>query len=223
VTKAHCEAPGSFGKLNRRQQSIVRRFVKGQTVFDLGAGDFSLSRCLVDLGATKVFAIERATRAGGLLEYGSPYEKITVLGSSLKALARIGRHHRRAKTGEGALTPGAHVEIAFVSWPSVEGPRYVRQADYSILEPVRKAKIVIYLGNNMDGTVCGSERLFRHLAKRKVLAHSPARRNTLIVYGGLLRKPRELLPEERAGIDQSRVYRYDEEYRRLGDKELGIR
>jgi hypothetical protein len=31
------------------------------------------------------------------------------------------------------------------------------------------------------------------------------------------------LPEELAGIDQSQIYRYDEEYRRLGDKELGIR
>jgi hypothetical protein len=220
---SHCEAPGSFGKLNRRQQTIVRHFVKGQTVFDLGAGTFSLSRCLVDLGAEKVFAVERATRASGLLEYGTPYEKVTVIGSGLKSLARIGRHHRRAKTGQGTIVSGAHVTIAFVSWPSVEGPRHCRTPDYSILEPVRKAKIVIYLGNNLDGTICGSEKLFRHLAKRKVLAHSPAKRNTLIVYGGLLRRKRELLPEELAGIDQSQIYRYDEEYRRLGDKELGIR
>ena len=96
--------------------------------------------------------------------------------------------------------------------------------DYSMLEPVRKAKRVIYLGNNMDGTVCGSPKLYKHLSRRQVLAHAPERRNTLIVYGGLLRgRQRELLPEERAGIDQSRIYRYDKEYRSLSDKELGIR
>jgi hypothetical protein len=220
----HCDAPGSFGKLSRRQETIVRRFVKDKTVFDLGAGDFSLSRCLVDLGAQKVFAIERATRAGGMLEYGSPYEKVTVLGSSLRSLARIGRFHRRAKTGKSGLVSSDPVETAFVSWPSVEGGKMCRRPDYSLLDPVRKAKTVIYLGNNMDGTVCGSPKLYKHLSRRQVLAHAPERRNTLIVYGRLLRgQERALLPEERAGIDQSRVYRYDEEYRSVGDRELGIR
>lgn len=208
----HCNSPASFGKLNAAQSSIVKRFVAGRQVMDLGAGDFELSRCLVDLGASKVYAVERATRHGGILEVGTPYEAVTVVAAGLKSLGRVARHKKRAEE----LPPVTHrgIDVALVSWPSPEDSKFSAHADYSLLEPIRKARTVIYLGSNVDGTICGSKRLYQHLAKRRVFAHEPDRRNTLIVYGPLLPRgqERELLPEERAGLDTSRVYTFKEAY-----------
>jgi len=209
--KNNCESPSSFGKLNAKQSTIVRHFVAGRQVLDLGAGDFELSRCLVDLGARKVYAVERSTRHGGVLEVGTPYENITVVAAGLKSLGRVARHKKRAEE----LPPITHrgIDVALVSWPSPEDSKFSAHADYSLLDPIRRAKVVIYLGSNMDGTVCGSKRLYQHLGRRQVLAHEPDRRNTLIVYGGLLRgEHRDLLPEERAGIDTTKIYYFKDAY-----------
>lgn len=219
----HCEAPGSFGKMNAAQQAVVRRFVRGRAVHDLGAGDFILSRCLIDLGAARVFAVERQARHSGILEVGAPYEAVQVVGAGFRALGKVTRHHRR--TGEKLPGAFARPEVAFVSWPTPEDSKFTSHSDYSLLGYVRRAKVVIYLGSNLDGTMCGSRKLYEHLGRREVLGHEPARRNTLIVYGRLLPlgRSRELLPEERAGIDTTQIYRYAEVYGPVADEALGLR
>ena len=218
----HCASPASYGRLSPAQVSIVRRVVQGQTVHDLGAGDFLLSRCLIDLGARKVFAIERTAQQGGILEYGTPYEGVYVVKASFRGLGQVVRHGRRAKEplSEAFRAPA----VALVSWPSAEDSKFTSHSDYSILGYVRRARTVIYLGSNLDGTMCGSRKLYEHLARREVLAHEPARRNTLIVYGRLLPlgRGRELLPEEQAGLDGSRTYRYRDVYGPVKDSELGL-
>jgi hypothetical protein len=208
---AYCDNRGSFGKLSRAQEAIVRRFVTGRAVHDLGAGDFFLSRCLIDLGARRVFAVERQARHSGILEAGSPYEAVQVVGAGFRALGKVARHHRRVQDPlPAAWTP----DVAFVSWPTPEDSKFTSHSDYSLLAFVRRAKVVIYLGSNLDGTMCGSRKLYEHLGRREVLAHEPDRRNTLIVYGRLLPRGRgrELLPEERAGIDTTQIYRFRDVY-----------
>lgn len=212
---SYCNTPSSFGKLNPAQTAIVRHYVAGRTVFDLGAGSYELSRCLVDLGAKKVYAVERNERFGGPLEIGTPYENVQVIASGLRGLGQVARHKRRA----AELPPVTHrsIDVAFISWPSNEDSKMSSYSDFSLLDPVRRAKVVIYLGYNFDGTACGSRRLYQHLAKRKVLEHEPARGNVLIVYGALLPhgKVRELLPEEHAGLDRSQIYYFRDAYSRV--------
>jgi hypothetical protein len=206
----------SFGKLNAAQKQIVSAFVRGRVVHDIGAGEHALSKQLIDLGAREVFAIEAATRLHGRLEYGTPYEAITSIPVSFRQYGRMTKSAKSFARAEGGrpLGPARPIQIAFISWPTPEDSKFKTHSDYSILGLVRRAPIVIYLGSNMDGVMCGSRKLYEHLARRKVLAHEPSPQNTLIVYDGLLPagKTRELLPEERAGIDVSKVYRYKEAY-----------
>lgn len=204
--------PYSFGHLNDRQAAVVKRFVAGKEVHDLGAGELVLSRKLVDLGARSVFAIDPTIQEPGRLPY--PYENIYAAKTGFKTMGRMERIERRGARA-GLLNYGVRpVRVAFLSWPSPEDSKFRAHSDYSILALVRRAPIVIYLGKNTDGTMCGSTRLYAHFARRTVLAHEPDRKNTLIVYDGLLPagKERELLPEEVAGLDPKRIYSYAEAY-----------
>lgn len=45
--------------LSPLKQDSIRRYVKGRTVHDLGAGDLSEARMLIQLGAVRVIAIDR--------------------------------------------------------------------------------------------------------------------------------------------------------------------
>jgi hypothetical protein len=83
------------------------------------------------------------------------------------------------------------IDIAFVSWP----PNY----DTGLIPILRRARIILYLGKNTDGTACGTPDMFQYLLKRKA-EYIPDRHNTLICYTDFLRVAREPLPEERASI-----------------------
>lgn len=48
-----------WGSLNKEQAKAIRPHVKGKTVWDLGAGDLTLSYQLLKLGAEKVVAVEK--------------------------------------------------------------------------------------------------------------------------------------------------------------------
>lgn len=50
---------GSFGRLSDAQRELLRPFVAGRVVHDLGAGSGALSLILLELGATHVVAIDK--------------------------------------------------------------------------------------------------------------------------------------------------------------------
>ena len=97
------------------------------------------------------------------------------------------------------------VETVFLSWP-------INWQDPGLLRMVNEAKLVIYLGSNLDGNACGFREMFEHLLCREVLAHVPDRKNTLVVYGNQVVE-REPIPEEFAALNQERVYSFQEVYR----------
>jgi len=93
------------------------------------------------------------------------------------------------------------VDIAFMSWPVNWRCGLERFA--------QSARVVIYIGKNTDGACCGDPTLWRELAQREVLAHSPHKENTLIVYGPQ-RVSRPWLPEERTQLeDPEFLWSYD--------------
>lgn len=51
--------PRTYGHLEAEQSEVVREFVAGKEVMDLGAGSLNLSAQLVGLGARKVVAVDR--------------------------------------------------------------------------------------------------------------------------------------------------------------------
>jgi hypothetical protein len=167
----------SYGKLNAAQVDVVRQFVAGHDVLDLGAGDLGPAQRLLDCGAERVYALDSH------LPPKSPNERI-ILDT---------RYYHDY---------GGSPEIAFVSWPC-------NWREDSLTAIIRRASIVIYLGKCTDGTLCGSESFWQTLLQREVLAYSPDRANTLIVYGpGKVQRP--ILGEERGGLYTDRIWSYEE-------------
>lgn len=94
------------------------------------------------------------------------------------------------------------IEVAFVSWPC-------NWQDRGLTGLLRRTPLVIYVGKNTDGTVCGGEDFWRSLQGREVLAYLPAPDNSLIVYGPR-NANRPLLGEEWAGLETERIVSYEE-------------
>lgn len=80
-----------------------------------------------------------------------------------------------------------------MSWPWREGTEVLRHLQY--------APSIIYLGKNSDGISCGDHAFWVEMMSREMLAYSPDRRSTLIVYGKQLSSPRaKVMPEEYAAL-----------------------
>ncbi len=168
----------SMGKLTDEQEAVVRNFVAGYNVHDLGAGQLGMAAKLRDLGAHTVTAVDKIYR---YLPF-SPPTLVTLVGEYFEEYAAHGHY----------------IDVAFVSWPEawrLDG----------IVDLLRTARVVIYLGSNFDGTACGTEDMFRHLSRRNVLALVPHKWNSLIVYGNDIVQ-RRLLPEEYAALNRDKAY-----------------
>jgi len=165
----------SYGRPTDSQIREISKAIQGKHVHDLGAGDLYLSRKLLDWGASKITAIDSASDV--------PVQNVQNL---------IDRIHVIQKHFDDI--PGTNINTAFVSWPS----NYVN----GILRLLKKASTIIYLGCNVNGTVCGTTELFEYLINREVLTHLPHTRNTLIIYGPGMVK-RAPFYEEDAALNMS--------------------
>lgn len=96
------------------------------------------------------------------------------------------------------------IHTAFISWPV--------NWDSGLDHLVFRSHVIIYLGTNMDGTMCGDRQLWNVLCKREILEHIPDRQNTLIIYGPE-QINRELIPEECAALNGIHsVIKFDQAY-----------
>lgn len=174
----------AMGQLTDEQEAIVRQYVAGYNVHDIGAGQLGLSKKLLELGAHTVTALDKDyNHRLHLYQTGLP---ITLVGETFEEYARHGHF----------------IDVAFVSWPET-------YQQFGIVQLLRDARITIYLGSNFDGTACGSKEMFEQLVMQEVLATVPHRWNTLIVYGNrrVVRRP---LMEELAALrrDDGPPYAY---------------
>lgn len=163
-----------FGKLSRAQKKVLKPFVEGRVVYDLGAGTMALSRELVKLGSTQVWAIDKnryvsKSTPAKVFPIESYFEKYT----------------------------GPMIDRAFISWPSNN-----EQTVQGLLKITAYAEVLIYLGKCTDGCICATPSFFEVMQKREVLAYAPHRKNTLIVYGPISSVVREPRGEEIAGLIQ---------------------
>lgn len=179
------------GILSEKQRAIVGSIVQGRTVADLGAGTGVLARELLVLGSERVYVVDKPELA--------PYY-----------------NHPRLEKNLGWFEENTSAyEVVFASWPPQYGMRW-------FADIVRRAGTVVYLGANYGGVVCGPSDFWEHVLKREVLHHEPHPRNVLSVYGGRLVAPcRAPLPEERAALDQAKIYSYEDLYGKEGRHEHG--
>lgn len=174
----------SHGEFRDNQAETVKPFIEGKVIHDLGCGDLTLAHQLLRLGAEKVIAIDR-------------YSPLT--------------YSKRTKlTGIDLVTcyfhdfKGTDIDTVFVSWP-------INWYDYGLGQLIEKAKTIIYLGSNFDGSACGYSDMWDYLSTRRILAHVPNSKNTLIVYDREY-ESRKKIPEERAALSPLKIQHFKEAY-----------
>lgn len=157
----------TYGHMTTEQRRAVADAVRGETVIDLGCGTLGWAAMLIgECKASRVIAVDNQPVLINLAP-----DKIEVV-------------ECRFKDYDGEVP-----DIAFLSWP-------VNRPLPGLLRLVEQAKIVIYLGQNTDGSACGWPDLFEHFSGRALALHMPHRRSTLTVYGEPVEQPRELTGEE---------------------------
>lgn len=174
---------GTFGTLNDAQSKLVAQFVRGADVHDLGAGCCELSLRLLELGAAHVLAVDKG--------FSPAIESMTQIAE--------GRLTLRSDP-DFVLTRRDGINVALVSWPVTHNVK--------VHLACKRARIVIYLSKNTDGTACGYRLLHEHLQGRELLAYVPQPDNVLAVYGPA-RVNRDLVGEE-CVWDADEFYSYAE-------------
>lgn len=170
-----------YGTVTPEMVGVIREYVQGRCVWDLGAGDLAYAHHLVRRwGAEKVVAVDKE-------EMPQPRRR---------AVFRVQKYFADVQM------PQAGVDVVFLSFP-----QNTRLA--GLVRLLGKSKVVIYLGCNTGGTACGDQELFLHLTGREVLAHVPHERGSLVVYGGACAQ-RSLVPEEWAATHPERMWSFGE-------------
>jgi predicted RNA methylase len=185
----------AFGKLNDEQAALLKPFVAGKVVYDLGAGHLGMAQDIVRLGAKRVVAVDQIYKDPGENCWNEckPWEG----GENIVLKAMSFYEFIEAKRKP--------MRTVLVSWPFA----HISRMDAELTALVEEARTLIYLGCNTDGTYCGGPLLFEEFRRRKVLAHSPNKFNSLAVYGAHSTEPRPPLPEELAHASAEVMY-YDE-------------
>jgi hypothetical protein len=173
----------TWGYLDSHQSRAVTPFITGKEVYDLGAGYCILSERLIELGASKVIAVDK----------GFPQDA-----KRNKRIKHIEKYFADLVTDK-KFNP----EIVFISWP-INNP-----SSDLLAEIVKLAKITIYLGTNFGGSQCGSRRFFEELSRRNLLSYVPHRTNNLIIVSDEI-VDRPLTPEESAILNSSRIVLWEE-------------
>jgi hypothetical protein len=132
--------------------------VADQQVWDLGAGDLTHARMLLDLGAQEVVAVD----------YSGLFRANLAAWADPRIDGRVARFHE--------VEAPPTIPVAWVSWPF---NHYLR----GLVPLLQRSRQVIYLGANTDGSACGWADLFEHLIDRELLTEIPHRRNSLLIYG----------------------------------------
>lgn len=163
--------------------SLLRPFVEGRDVWDLGCGDLSHAERLLRAGALRVTGVDATDRVkDGVLD--DP--RVTFRKEYLDFL-----HQPDYRD----------MEVAYCSWPHQFGSGLRGITEW--------VPCVVFVGKNSDGTSCGERSMWDVLVKRRVLLYEPSRRESLIVYGRE-DADRPLLPDELAALDHEHIWGFDD-------------
>lgn len=156
----------AYWKLNAAQEEALANWVEQSTVYDLGAGDTSLSRYM-SLFARHVHAVDKDLRKPDKVPpnvtcYPTTFQKFKA--------------------------PKA-IDCAVISWP----PNYTC---LGLLDLVKMASRVVYIGRNTGATACGTPELFLHLTRRMLAVEVRDEHNCLHCYGAVQHEEPQFRSEE---------------------------
>ena len=156
----------TYWKLNAEQEKALSGWIRYSTVYDLGAGDMNLSRYMA-LFARHVHAIDK--------DLAEPYK----LPKNVTCYPTTFQKFKAPKT----------IDCAVISWP----PNY---NCLELIELVKMASRVVYIGKNTDGTACGTPALFLHLTRRRLAVEVRSEHNCLHCYGAVESEEPQFRSEE---------------------------
>ncbi len=157
---------------------IIKKYVSGKAVYDIGAGDLIHARTLASLGAEQVFAIDKDSFSSVAGHLPDNVHKIKAYLNEIPEIPK-----------ESTL---------WLSWP-------VNRDIPSLDKWIDEASTVIYFGRN-DDTVCGNKSLWTQLSGREVLSYLDVKCwngfLNLTVYGKSLPlgEKRDFTPEEKRAL-----------------------
>lgn len=154
-----------FGAFEKEHKDIVKEYVRGATVLDLGAGDGERASIMYSMKPKKIVAVDYSYALMPMQIQGFLSLKMTFGELITEKMSLIDQ-----------------ADVAYVSWPANRGGMFSNSMD-DLVKTLERIPLVIYTGCNVGGTACGWMELFEHFRWRSVKAYAPSRRNTLIVYG----------------------------------------
>ena len=167
-----------FGRFTPEMDAVVLPLIKDKHVYDLGAGDCGHARWLARSGARLVTAVDKE-----------------------KMPSRRNRKIHLVQDLFIDLEIPDRIDVAFLAWP--QNMRLL-----GLIDILRVADRIIYLGSNMYGTACGWPALFDYFTTREELEYIEHSQNSLIVLGQPLETWRSPNAEEQAALDMWRTPRF---------------
>jgi hypothetical protein len=160
-----------YGFLEGAQAERVATLIAGRTVWALGSGsDMQEAHRLASLGAATVYAVDKAHR-----------ERLLVPTFERARVDRAAVYDCRAYFVEFEthvqVTGLPNPDVAFLKWPTA-------QRHPGLLQLLKRAGTVIYVGRNDGITACGGTLMWEHLRTRTLLEVVEGPRNDMLVYGG---------------------------------------
>ena len=157
------------------QWEVIKQLTRERVVHDLGAGRCDMAVALWEAGADKVIAVD---------EHDYTPERHSAPGVEFID-----------ETFEDFVKRDPEIDVALISWPSNRSiPALCRLA--------HRARLIIYLGSNVECSATGHADLFDVFLYRELLHYKPTRNQTLIVLGETRPYQRPPTGEEWAGLSQ---------------------
>jgi hypothetical protein len=144
----------AFWFLTPGQRQQLDRVVRGREIVDLGAGDGSLVRLCLELGAERVLALDK--------EYG-------------RDLSIEEPWQHECLVQDVQLLPN---QVALISWPVTSF-----YTTNGLLQAVERCGTVVYIGFNDNVTACGNIAFFNALELRYGTPFQMDRRQHMRIYG----------------------------------------
>ena len=167
-----------WGQPTEEQGEALRPYISEREVWDICAGTGELSIWLKQLGAGRVVALDKTEMTKDRID-------------------ELHRHDVGFIHSYLHEVPPFPAEVAFLSWP----PTYAT----GIGEWCEEVPLLVYLGSNCNGIICGHDFFWDAMRYREVLTCIPDPRNTMIVYGPHQTKARnreQMMYEEKAAISR---------------------